>query len=168
MGTVTTRRATSRDAEAIHAVLTSNQDDLSLFQQPLWRVRRNINDFLLAEVDGVLVGCAALHWHRADNAEILAVSVAPGQQGRGVGRALIAECLAWAGSPRTLWLSTRKPDYFGRYGFRPVTKWSLPFGVLLAKVPLVFDQPVARWLPSMRRSQFMRFDGARRDRPGGA
>jgi N-acetylglutamate synthase-like GNAT family acetyltransferase len=75
------RRAERTDASAIYDVLRANLSEISLFQQPLWRVRKQINDFVVAEDEtGDLMGCSAVHWHAPDNAEILAVSVASAHQ----------------------------------------------------------------------------------------
>lgn len=150
------RRATHLDAATIAAVLGANLGDPSLFQQPEWRIRRQINDFVVAESGEQVVGCAAVHWHRPDNVEILAVAVAPDRQGIGVGKALIAACLGLTGAEHNVWLGTKKPGYFARFGFHPVSMWSLPIRVLLTKLRLVFEQPLARWLPALYGSHFMR------------
>ncbi len=151
------RRATPRDVDQIQRVLRANRHDISLFQQPLWRIRRDINDFVVAEADdGAVVGCSAVHWHTQDNAEILAVSVAPTHQGTGVGKALIAKCVEWAEGGGDVWLSTKKPGYFSRLGFRSISMWSLPLSVLLYKLRLVIEQPISRWIPALTRGSFMR------------
>jgi len=56
-----------------------------------------------------------------------------------------------------VWLGTAKPMYFARFGFTPISKWSLPFGVLVGKFMLVFDQPAGRWIPALAgRHTFMK------------
>ncbi len=150
------RRAKPTDAPTIEHVLTANRADPSLFQQPLRRIRRQINDFVVAESGGEIVGCAALHWHRADNVEILAFAVLPEHHGAGIGKALMTACLEVTDGSGTVWLSTRKPGYFDRFGFRSVSMWSMPLTVLLTKVRLIFEQPLRRWLTAVTRSQFMR------------
>ncbi len=149
------RHARPSDAEVIRSVLVSNANDPSLFQQPLWRIRRDINDFLVAVSDRAVIGCAAVHRHDARNTEILAFAVRPEHHRQGVGRALMQHCLALAGRDGTVWLSTRKPGYFDRFGFAPMSMWSLPLSVLVYKLRLVFEQPVSRWISAVQRSCFM-------------
>jgi len=154
------RPASLADVGAIRAILTANAKDRSLFQQPERQVRRTIGDFVVAEGEpGAVVGCAALHWHRASNAEILAVAVDPDVHGKGVGAALLRACIdrARQRGVETLWLATAKPAYFARFGFHPISRWRLPLGVLLTKLGLIFQQPPARWLPALLgRHAFMR------------
>jgi amino-acid N-acetyltransferase len=157
---VVVRSALEEDVAPIHATLAANAADSSLFQQPVRRIRRNLRDFVVAvDATSTVLGCAALHWHARDNAEILAVAVAPDAHGKGVGNALMTACIARSAEHGTifLWLATAKPDYFARYGFQRISKWRLPLRVVFRKLRLIFDQPVRRWLPALfGRHTFMR------------
>lgn len=155
-------RAEIGDAAAIAATLAANRDDPSLFQQTEAWLRRRISDFVVVRDDsGAVVGCAEIAWHRPDNVEILAVAVAPAVHGRGVGTLLMRSCvsLALARNPHAvLWLGTKKPEYFARFGFAVMSMWRLPIPVLLHKLRLVFQQPAGRWLPNLLgASSFMRW-----------
>jgi len=147
------RRAVDADVPAILGVLRANRDDNSLFQQPEHQVKRTLGDFLVSVGPGdEVTGCAALHWHSSDNAEILAVAVSPGLQGQGVGGRLLKECVAeaWRTNPDVqLWLATAKPGYFARFGFHPVSRFRLPAGVLWTKLRLILQQPAGRWIPAI-------------------
>ncbi|MFF3223065.1 GNAT family N-acetyltransferase [Nocardia suismassiliense] len=158
-GQVAVRRARQADVEAIRRVLAANAADASLFQQSSGRIRRNLDDFVVALEAGRQVGCAALRHHSRTNAEILAVAVDPDAHGRGVGAMLVRACMTEAESAGAtfVWLATEKPDYFARFGFRPMSKWQLPLRIVLHKVRLVFEQPARRWLPALLgRHTFMR------------
>lgn len=147
------RKATDADVPAILQILAANQTDSSLFQQSEQQVRRTLGDFFVAVREDVeVIGCAALHWHAADNAEILAVAVSPEGQGKGVGSQLMEECIARAtldGAAALLWLATAKPSYFARFGFRPMSRFRLPTSVLWTKFLLVFQQEPKRWFPAL-------------------
>lgn len=158
------RTATDADVASIVAVLGANRSDTSLFQQPESQVRRTLGDFLLAvNTASEVEGCAALHWHRPENAEILAVAVVPDAQGRGIGHALVEACIERALERRIqdrlfLWLATAKPGYFERFGFSALSRFRLPVSVIWTKFLLILQQPVGRWLPALfGRHTFMRY-----------
>ena len=84
---------------------------------------RHVKEYLVAEVDGAVVACAALKVYSQTLAEIAALAVREDQQGRGHGRALVEALLAQArdaGLVEVLAL-TRKPAFFTRLGFVDVT-----------------------------------------------
>ena len=143
------RAASDDDVPAIRSILAANRGDPSLFQQSDAQIRRTLADFLVA--GDPIVGCAAVHSYGNGAAEILAVAVDPAAHGRGIGSALMAAAIAEAtrrgGDP--IWLATAKPAYFARFGFVPVSRWQLGVGVLSHKLRLVFQQPIARWVPAI-------------------
>ncbi len=87
----------------------------------------NVRDFVVAGVEGQIVGCAGLKvtWH--DLAEIISLAVAPEYQGRGVGKALCLPLIAEArvlGIP-TVFALTYQIGFFRRLGFEIVPKPTL-------------------------------------------
>lgn len=156
------RQATPDDTPVIALILRSNSDEHSLYQRVDRDIRSNINDFLVTESNGRIVACAALHRHDDRFVEIQSVSVLKHCQNAGIGRGLINECIQIASSEKadTLWLSTAQPSYFAQFGFTPISKFSIPFSVLMSKLKLVFQQPMSRWLPSIAgRYTFMGYIG---------
>ncbi len=144
--------ATAQDAHAIVAILLANEADPGLFQESEIEVRRNLGDFLVAwDANGRAVACSGIHRDSADLAEIYAVAVLPEFQGKGIGVQLLQKCKEWAsGSGLTyFWLATVKPEYFRRYSFHPISRWSLPAPVLMRKLRQVFQQPARRWIPAL-------------------
>ena len=150
------------DAKAIVFVLAANRNDPGLFQKPESLVRKTHAEWIVArEVDGRVVGCASLHRESDILAELHGVAVLPELQGKGIGGEMIRECeqRAAALGISKLWLATIKPEYFGRYSFHPMSRWSLPFRTMLRKFRQVFQQPVDRWLPALfGRHTFMQCD----------
>lgn len=55
-----------------------------------------LDTFFLAEIDGELVGCAALEIYSPKLAEIRSLAVAPTAQGKGVGKQLVQACVTLA------------------------------------------------------------------------
>ena len=105
------------------------------------RQGRALTVSLVAEVDGAVVGHAAISPVTIDPSEVPAgratpgsidgwyglgpVSVRPGHQGRGIGTALVEQALAAiAGEEGCVVLGD--PLYYGRFGFRPDPRLVLP------------------------------------------
>lgn len=156
---LTVRRAVESDIAAIESILRASASDPSLFQQSPAQIRLRLGDFVVAQgPDGAVVGCAALRRHDPTLGEILAVAVHPAAQRTGAGSALVRALVSRAARDglSRLWLGTAKPGYFARFGFRPISRWSLPAVVLVRKLRLVLQQPVRRWLPALfGRHRFM-------------
>lgn len=152
------------DCVGIHEALCSNREDTSLAQQPLTLVERNLGEFLVVRgAEGQVIGCTQVKQHRPGYVEILAVSIRPEAQGQGVGGLLMRRAVevALESNPKLLWLSTEKPDYFGRYGFERSSMWTVPLPILIGKLRVVFRQRISRWIPAIFiRTVFMRYVGS--------
>jgi amino-acid N-acetyltransferase len=160
------RPASLADVAGIVSLLADHRADPSLFLRSHGDVSTHLADFLVAQdPSGHLCGCAALHQHTADLAELLSVAVESARHSRGLGMLLVKRCLERAhhAGVRVVFLATTKPSYFARLGFRPISKWRLPWLVLLREVRRVLAQPIDRWLPAfLGRHQFMMLDLSRR------
>ena len=123
-GGVAIRRAGTGDWKRIAGLLT----DCGL---PLAGAREHLDSFLVAERDGVLVGCAAVE--RYGTAGLLrSVAVAQSERGLGTGTVLVDRCLADARHERLetlVVLTTTAAEYFPRFGFRPVDREAVPDAV---------------------------------------
>ncbi|GAA4435379.1 amino-acid N-acetyltransferase [Actinokineospora soli] len=79
----------------------------------------DIQEFWVAELDGRIVGCGALHVLWEDIAEIRTIAVAPEALGTGVGHALVAKLVEVArdlGLAR-IFVLTFETAFFGKHGF---------------------------------------------------
>jgi amino-acid N-acetyltransferase len=154
--------ANATDAPGIVALLEANRADPSIFLRPIQDVRSAIEEFVVArDAGGGMLGCAALHAFTPECAEILTVAVSPEWHGRGAGGRLTEECLrrARGAGHRCVWLATLKPEYFGRFGFRRISRWSLPAYALLSLLRPLVRQPVDRWWNTVRGAEvFMQID----------
>ncbi len=90
------RRARTGDVRAIHRIVSGYVDRGVLLGKQLVTLYEDVQDFLVAELDGQVVGCGALHVMWDDLAEVRTVAVDPDVRGRGVGHALVAELVATA------------------------------------------------------------------------
>lgn len=104
-------------------------------------------DFVVAELDGAIVGCGALHVLWEDLAEIRTLAVDPGVRGRGVGHALVERLVATArdlGVSR-LFCLTFETAFFERQGFHEIQGTPVEAEVY-AQLLRSFDDGVAEFL----------------------
>jgi amino-acid N-acetyltransferase len=122
------RRARVADVPAIQRLINSFADLDQMLPRSLSELYENVRDYLVAEDDGDVVGCCALHVTWSDLAEVKSLAVREYQRGLGLGSKLVTACLDEAkaiGVPR-LFVLTYIPDYFARFGFHQVEKAELP------------------------------------------
>ena len=122
------RKATLKDVRTLQALIRRWADRDMLLPRSLSDICDNLRDFFVAEADGRLVGCGALHITWLDLAEIRSVAVTEEHLRRGVGGAIVSACLEEARGfavPRVFVL-TYLPEFFARFGFREVPKESFP------------------------------------------
>ncbi|HEX5407473.1 MAG TPA: amino-acid N-acetyltransferase [Pseudonocardiaceae bacterium] len=116
--TVEIRRARIADVRRIKALV----DDYAgrvLLAKELVTLYEAVQEFWVAELDGTVVGCGALHVLWEDLAEVRTVAVARAAAGRGIGHAVVTKLLEVArelGLARVFVL-TFETDFFGRHGF---------------------------------------------------
>lgn len=131
MTTITTRTATLPDAPQIHDLISRYSNDGTLLPRSLAEICENVRDFIVAERDGQVIGCAALHIYGLNLAEIRSVAVHPLYTGHNSGSLLVEELMRQARYHHIgrVFLFTRAPDFFNRMGFAQV-----PHGLLPEKV----------------------------------
>ena len=98
------RKALIADVREIHRLLLDYARDGLLLSRSLAELYESLRDFYVFEVDGKVVGTAALNICWEDLAELRSLAVHPDYNGRGAGRELVLACLdearrsAFAGS----------------------------------------------------------------------
>ncbi len=128
------RKARLGDVKRIHSLVNQFAGEGRMLALALSELYDNLRDFTVAcdagEADSVL-GCCALHIVWEDLAEIRSLAVVSEEQGKGIGRELVEACLSEARSlgVRRVFALTCVPDFFARFGFRPVEKSELPHKV---------------------------------------
>jgi amino-acid N-acetyltransferase len=120
----TFRSAAPDDWDAIARLL----NDCGL---PIAGADAHVDGFLLATRDGRLLGTAALERYGAA-ALLRSVAVAPEARGTGLGRALVDAAIARArdsGIETLVLLTETAPQFFPRFGFRPISRDDVPDAV---------------------------------------
>jgi amino-acid N-acetyltransferase len=112
------RRARIADVRAIKALVDHYAGKVLLTKQ-LVTLYESVQEFWVAELDGKVVGCGALHVLWEDLAEIRTVAVDPLAAGRGIGHAIVDQLVALArelGLAR-IFVLTFETRFFSRHGF---------------------------------------------------
>ena len=106
-----------------------------------------LQQFRVAELDGQVVGCGALHVMWEDLAEIRTLAVRPEAKGAGVGSALLDALVEDARQlgVRRLFCLTFEVDFFTRHGFEPIEGQAVDPEVY-AELLRSYDEGVAEFL----------------------
>ena len=117
---VITRRATPADAAPISALIELYVPSGTLLPRSAEFVAMYAHEFIIAETDGEIVGCVHLDEYSPSLAELRSLAVAPGAQGIGIGRELVAatERFAQARDYATLFAVSNDTEFFSRFGFQ--------------------------------------------------
>ncbi|MDR2703631.1 MAG: GNAT family N-acetyltransferase, partial [Cellulomonadaceae bacterium] len=90
------RPALPRDVRAISAIVEPYAERGILLAKELVAFYEAVQEFLVAEDNGQVVGCGALHVMWEDLAEVRTLAVSTDSTGQGIGRALLEALLARA------------------------------------------------------------------------
>lgn len=127
----TLRHATVRDIPQVLDIINQWASAQEMLPRSPLSLYEGIRDFRIAERDGVVVGCGALHVVWGDLAEIRSIAVLPSEKGKGTGRALAQLLLEDANAllvPK-VFAFTYVPGFFEKIGFRVVDHGELPHKV---------------------------------------
>jgi len=150
--TFSLRRARTSDVNAIKALVAPLAERRILISKESVTYYEAIQELRVAESDGDLIGCGALHVMWEDLAEIRTLASADAWRGRGVGHALVEELLAEArelGVSRVFCL-TFEVDFFKRHGFEVMADQSAVDPVVYSELLRSQDEGVAEFLDLAR------------------
>ena len=121
MTAVLVRSARTADVAAIKGLVDAYAGRVLLAKETV-TLYEAVQEFLVGELDGEVVGCGALHVLWEDLGEIRTVAVHPRVVGHGVGHAIVAALVARARELglRRLFVLTFEEKFFGRHGFTEI------------------------------------------------
>lgn len=125
------RRAKIDDVPGIHKLVNSFASKGLMLPRSLSELYENIRDFFLAEDEGEIIACAALHINWEDLAEVKSLAVIESKQKIGLGKQLVEICVEDAKKlgASTVFCLTYQPGFFEKQGFKPIDKSELPHKV---------------------------------------
>lgn len=118
-----------RDAETIYRIISDAAGEAVLLARSRTYIYEHLRDFWVCRLKGTIAGCCALHlvgWE--DLAEIKSFVVAREYRRKGLGTALIRQCLdeAEALGVKKVFALTFIPGFFKKMGFKKTDKKRLP------------------------------------------
>ncbi|MGH3919638.1 MAG: amino-acid N-acetyltransferase [Pseudonocardiaceae bacterium] len=118
---ITVRRARVGDVRRIKDLVDCYAGVVLLTKQ-LVTLYEDVQEFWVAEREGVLVGCGALHVLWEDLAEIRTLAVHPDAVGQGVGHALVRQLVEHGRTLglRRVFVLTFEKCFFSRHGFQVI------------------------------------------------
>jgi len=122
------RAAEMGDVDDIYALLVPYAKEQVILQRSKDDLYQHLQEFVVAEYDGVLVGTAALHIYGSNIAEIRSLVVSPDYQGKRIGHLLVEGCEKMAVQLHVakVFALTYVDYFFISMGYAVVAKESLP------------------------------------------
>jgi amino-acid N-acetyltransferase len=144
---VVVRPGRTSDVHGIRDLIDTYSADRRLLSKATVTLYESVQEFLVAERGGEVVGCGAVHVMWEDLAEVRTVAVAPELRGHGVGSLLLLRLLDRArdlGVKRVFCL-TFETQFFARHGFIEVDGTPVEHDVF-EQLLQSYDEGVAEFL----------------------
>jgi amino-acid N-acetyltransferase len=119
---VVIRAAKTTDVKKIRAIVDTYAVVRKLLSKETVTLFESVQEFVVAEVDGEVVGCGALHVLWEDIAEVRTVAVVEQMHGKGVGHLILENILDRAKEVgvKKVFCLTFETKFFGSHGFKEI------------------------------------------------
>jgi len=119
---VVIRAAKTTDVKKIRAIVDTYAVERKLLSKETVTLFESVQEFVVAESDGEVVGCGALHVLWEDIAEVRTVAVVEQMHGKGVGHLILENILARAKEVgvKKVFCLTFETKFFGSHGFKEI------------------------------------------------
>ena len=147
MSAVTIRSARTADVIAIRGLVSQYTSDGRVLAKAPVTLYEDVQEFVVAEIDGRVVGCGALHVMWEDLGEIRTLAVDPARAREGIGGRLLDELIGRAralGLVR-LFCLTFEVDFFSTRGFSEIEGSPVDHAVF-EQLLQSYDEGVAEFL----------------------
>ncbi len=125
------RKAKLTDVKDIQRLVNFYAKKNEMLPLSLSELYDNIRAFFVCESKGKILGCGALHVSWEFLGEIRSLAVQRSAQRRGIGAAIVRECLKEATclELEKVFVLTYRPSFFESLGFHRIDKFTLPHKV---------------------------------------
>lgn len=119
---ISVRPARTSDVKAIRELVDSYAAPGQMLSKETVTLYESVQEFLVAEKDGVVVGCGALHVLWEDLAEVRTVAVSQDLHKQGIGHLILNEIIKRAREVgvKRIFCLTFQTDFFGSIGFKEI------------------------------------------------
>lgn len=116
------RPAKTKDVKAIRKLVDSYAAPGQMLSKETVTLYESVQEFIVAERDGALVGCGALHILWEDLAEVRTVAVQEGLHKQGIGHQILESIIERAREVgvEKIFCLTFQTEFFGRHGFEVI------------------------------------------------
>jgi amino-acid N-acetyltransferase len=122
------RPAKVTDVKEIHKLVERYANNKEMLHRSLSAVYEDIQEFVVLENEGCIVGCGALHVSWNDLAEVKALAIAEEFKKQGLGRKIVERLQknAVALGIHKVFTLTFKPEFFKKLGYEEISRETLP------------------------------------------
>ena len=145
--TVVVRPARTSDVKKIRAIVETYAVERKLLSKETVTLFESVQEFVVAESDGEVIGCGALHVLWEDIAEVRTVAVVEQMHGKGVGHLILENILAKAKEVgvKKVFCLTFETKFFGSHGFNEI-KGAPVDPEIYAQLLRSYDEGIAEFL----------------------
>ena len=125
------RAAIQQDIQTMVRIIAHHASQGLMLPRSASALAASLDTYVVAEVDGEIVGCGGLHPYTTDMAELCALATAPENSPGGTGRALVDALVERARTDNIsrVFALTLSPGFFSKMGFKTVEHRDLPLKV---------------------------------------
>jgi amino-acid N-acetyltransferase len=122
------RKARMRDIPEMLALINGYASQGAMLPRTDFELAEDIRDFVVADLNGAIAGCGALHIYTPTAAEVRSLAVDPAQKAMGIGRKVVEELEREASTYgiTSLFAFTYVPGFFSKLGYAQVDRGLLP------------------------------------------
>ena len=144
---IVVRPAKTSDIKKIRKIIDSFVEPRRLLSKETVTLYESVQEFAIAEVDGEVVGCGALHVLWEDLAEVRTVAVVESMHGKGIGHAILESILNKAKEigVKKVFCLTFETEFFGSHGFTEIQGTPVEPDVY-AQLLRSYDEGIAEFL----------------------
>jgi amino-acid N-acetyltransferase len=144
---VVVRPAKTSDIKKVRSIVDSFAAQRRLLSKETVTLFEAVQEFTVAEVDGEVVGCGALHVLWEDLAEVRTVAVEESMHGKGIGHAILENILNKAKDigVKKVFCLTFETKFFGSHGFTEIQGTPVEPDVY-AQLLRSYDEGIAEFL----------------------